>query len=165
MIEEFRVLEESDWERVSTIYKLGIDTELATFETNVPEWETWKENHDLASSLVLCHDSEVVGWGSISPVSKRAVYKGVGEVSIYLHPSVQGIGLGKKLGMALVETSERNGYWTLQAGIFPENKPSIYLHQSLGFRQVGIRERVGKLHNRWRDVVLMERRSRVVGRD
>ncbi|WP_031535143.1 MULTISPECIES: GNAT family N-acetyltransferase [unclassified Bacillus (in: firmicutes)] len=149
------------WEEIATIYRLGIQSRQATFETNVPDWEKWSSSKDLSTSFVLIDEeaNRVIGWAAISKVSNRCVYQGVGEHSVYLHPDYHHKGYGKFLLNKLIEHSESNGYWTLQSGIFPENIASIQLHKSCGFRSVGIREKIGKLDGEWRDVVLMERRS------
>ncbi|WP_445506056.1 GNAT family N-acetyltransferase [Niallia sp. 03190] len=155
------LLTKDHWEQIETIYRLGIETGNSTFETTTPGWESWKNNPDLSCSLVLMktHPLQTIGWASISKVSSRCVYKGVGDVSIYLHPDYHGKGLGKKLLETLIDHSEKKGYWTLQSGIFPENKASIHTHKSCGFREVGIREKIGKHKGIWRDVLFMERRS------
>lgn len=152
-----------DWPAVSAIYLEGIETGNATFETAAPEWEKWDAGHTAHSRLTARSADEVVGWAALGPVSARRVYAGVAEVSVYVAARVRGMGVGRKLLEALIAESERNGIWTLQAGIFPENTASIELHQKLGFRLVGKRERLGCLHGRWRDVMLLERRSRIVG--
>jgi len=149
----------NDWESVRTIYVEGIATGIATFETSAPSWEDWDSRHLLHSRLVARKNGEVVGWAAISPVSRRQVYAGVAEVSIYVGTAHRGDGIGRVLLAALVDESERNGIWTLQAGIFPENEPSLNLHKLAGFREVGRRERIGQLKGEWRDVVLLERRS------
>jgi L-amino acid N-acyltransferase YncA len=151
------------WETVRKIYQEGIATGNATFETSVPEWEEWDKRHLPSCRLVARADNKVLGWAALSPVSSRCVYGGVAEVSIYVAEDARGQGIGRRLLAALVEASEQNGIWTLQAGIFPENAASIQLHQQAGFRIVGRRERIGRMDGRWRDTVLMERRSAVVG--
>lgn len=153
-----RAMFEADWPSVARIYEEGIASGDATFETSVPEWADWDAGHDLSCRLVA-HDDDVVGWAALSPVSRRQVYRGVAEVSIYVAASARGNGIGSQLLGALVEASEAEGFWTLQAGIFPENEASIRLHQRHGFRIVGVRERLGELDGRWRDVTLLERRS------
>jgi L-amino acid N-acyltransferase YncA len=153
----------SDWPAVQTIYEEGIATGEATFETNVPGWEEWDQKHLPDCRLVARRQGCVVGWAALTPVSKRRVYAGVAEVSLYVGASARGQGIGKALLEALVRASEEAGIWTLQAGIFPENTASIGLHRACGFRTVGIRERLGQLRGVWRDVVLMERRSKVAG--
>lgn len=152
-----------DWSAVQAIYREGIATGLATFETDAPGWEAWNKGHLRDCRLIAKTKSQVVGWAAISPVSSRCIYSGVAEVSVYVAASARGMGVGKALLSALVEESERAGIWTLQAGIFPENVSSIALHKACGFREVGHRERIGQLNGIWRDVVLMERRSNVVG--
>jgi phosphinothricin acetyltransferase len=152
-----------DWDTVRAIYREGIATGNATFETDAPAWEAWDNGHLRACRLVAKTDGRVAGWAALSPVSGRCVYAGVAEVSIYVAGSARGQGIGQALLVALVEASERAGLWTLQAGIFPENAASLALHRACGFREVGRRECIGQMDGVWRDVVLMERRSKVVG--
>jgi len=156
---EIDKLLEDDWESVRRIYIEGIETENATFETEAPDWETWDNTHLKTPRLVARRLDEIIGWAALSPVSRRRVYSGVAEVSVYVATRAQGIGVGRRLLMALIEEAERSGIWTLQAGIFPENEASIALHRRCGFREVGRRARIGKLGDVWRDVILMERRS------
>lgn len=158
-----RPMRAGDWPRVAAIYRQGILTGDATFETEVPEWAAWDASHLTAPRAVAELDGEVVGWAALAPYSDRCVYGGVAEVSVYVAASARGRGAGRALLAALVEGSEAAGIWTLQAGIFPENEASLALHTHAGFRRVGVRERVGRLAGGWRDVVLMERRSAVVG--
>jgi phosphinothricin acetyltransferase len=153
----------ADWDAVRRIYLEGIATGNATFEQSAPEWEKWDAGHMKTCRLVARAEDKVLGWAALSPVSGRCVYAGVAEVSVYVAEHARGRGVGDALLMALIRESERNGVWTLQAGIFPENAASIKLHQRSGFRIVGTRERPGQLNGRWRDVVLMERRSKTVG--
>lgn len=152
-----------DWLQVRAIYREGIATGNATFEQTAPDWEQWDSGHLQNPRLVACVDGGVVGWAALSRVSGRCVYGGVAEVSIYVAERARGHGTGSKLLGRLIEESEAAGLWTLQAGIFPENAPSIALHKAAGFRIVGTRERLGRMNGRWRDVVLMERRSAVAG--
>ncbi len=153
----------ADWPAVRVIYEEGIATRNATFETATPEWEAWDAGHLKTCRLVARGGGDVVGWAALSPVSARKVYAGVCEVSVYVAERARGQKIGSKLLRALIESSEREGIWTLQAGIFAENLASLVLHESCGFRVVGIRERMGSLEGRWRNVVLMERRSGVAG--
>lgn len=154
-----------DWPAAAAIYCEGIATGDATFETEVPEWEAWNAAHHSEARLVAEIDGEVVGWAALSPVSSRSAYAGVAEVSVYVAKRVRGRGVGRALLGALVEASEACGVWTLQAGIFPENEASIAVHRRCGFRPVGVREGLGRAADgRWRDVVLLERRSDRVGR-
>ena len=156
-------LEPSDWEAVRAILVEGILTRNATFETEAPDWEAWNVGHLENCRLVARTIDGVVGWASLSPVSGRCFYAGVAEVSVYVAENARGRGVGRTLLEALVEISEKNGIWTLQSGIFPENETSIALHLACGFRQVGVRERLGQMHGHWRDVVLLERRSPTIG--
>lgn len=151
----------TDWERVSKIYQEGIATGIATFETEVPTWEIWDEKHIEHCRIVAEINSEVVGFAVLSQVSKREVYKGVAEVSVYVSTNHRGKNIGKVLLTQLVRESESKGFWTLQAGIFSENIASICLHEKCGFRIVGIREKIGKLHGKWHDNYLLERRSNI----
>lgn len=157
-------LVEKQWPEVRRIYAEGIATGEATFETVPPEaWAEWSESHLEYGRLVALADGRVLGWGALSGVSDRCVYAGVAEVSVYVAAEARGHGVGSALLARLIEEAEANGIWTLQAGIFPENEQSIALHEKLGFRVVGRRERLGKLGGRWRDVLLLERRSTRVG--
>ena len=164
------------WPAVREIYREGIITGNATFETELPDWEKWDSSHrnqcrlialeprneTAAEVLIPLDGARVLGWAALSAVSSRLVYAGVAEISVYVASSARGCGVGKALLQALVQ-SEANGIWTLQAGIFPENAASISLHKSCGFREVGVRRRIGKLGDRWRDVLLLERRSATAG--
>ncbi|WP_225993111.1 GNAT family N-acetyltransferase [Actinomadura rudentiformis] len=153
-------------DEVLAIFQAGIDSGNATFETTCPAWEKFSAGK-LADHRFVARDADrVLGWAALSPISDRPVYAGVAEVSIYIHPEAQGRGAGRALLGALIDSSERGGLWTLQAGIFPENAASIRLHESLGFRLVGVREHLGRHdfggRSVWRDVVLLERRSDIV---
>jgi len=159
-----------DWEQVQAVYLEGIATGHATFEAEVPGWEKWDSSHLAEPRLVVRVRGSVAGWAALSRVSARRVYAGVTEVSIYVGSPFRGQGIGDALLAALINASEKAGIWTMQAGIFPENLSSIELHKKHGFRVLGIREKVGKmtfgeLQGKWRDVVLMERRSKVAGID
>ena len=147
---------------VLEIYRQGIATGNATFESETPSWEKWTAAHLPHSRIIARNGASVLGWAALSPVSSRCVYAGVAEVSIYIAEEARGLGVGRALLEELIRQSENNGLWTLQAGIFPENEASIRLHKSCGFREVGRRERIGKLGDRWRDTVLLERRSKTV---
>jgi L-amino acid N-acyltransferase YncA len=152
-----------DWDAVRAIYLEGIATRNATFETAAPDWEKWAAGHLRHSRLAAKTNGETIGWAALSPVSGRCVYAGVAEVSVYVAARARGQGVGRRLLEALVAESERNGIWTLQAGIFPENVASIELHRRVGFRIVGQRERLGQLDGKWRDVMLLELRSATIG--
>ena len=158
-------LRPEDWPQVAEIYQEGITTENATFATRVPSWEEWDLSHREDCRPVLRRGAEVLGWAALSPVSGRCVYGGVGEVSVYVARRCWGCGLGSRLLAELIRRSEEAGLWTLQAGIFPENVSSLRIHENLGFRVVGTRAAIGRLSGRWRDVVLLERRSSRVGID
>jgi L-amino acid N-acyltransferase YncA len=156
-------MQAADWPAVETIYRSGIATHNATFETESPGWDTWNAGHHVHSRLVARDDQRLLGWAALSPVSRRRVYAGVAEISVYVADDARGKGVGKALMAALIEAAEQNGIWTLQASIFPENVASIRLHEAYGFRQVGRRERIAQLEGKWRDTVILERRSRRVG--
>lgn len=157
-----RPLRSDDWPAVRAIYKEGIRSGDATFETEPPSWERWDAAHPQLR-LVAEQDGSVVGWAALSPASARRCYRGVGEVSVYVAGGARGAGLGRTLLEELVERSEQAGYWTLTAGVFRENEASLRLHLGCGFREVGVREGLGESNGVWRDVLLLERRSRVVG--
>jgi L-amino acid N-acyltransferase YncA len=156
---ELQPMRPEDWPAVRAIYQAGIATGDATFETAAPEWAAWDAAHLVDHRLVARLDGRVVGWVALAPVTERCAYAGVAEDSIYVAPEVQGRGVGRTLLTAALASTEQGGIWTVQTGIFPENEPSVRLHQNCGFRVVGVRERLGKLHGRWRDVLLLERRS------
>lgn len=158
-----RPLRPSDWEAVRRIYLEGIATGDGTFEVAAPDWERWDASHRKDCRLVAVDSNAVKGWAALSPASTRKVYAGVAEVSVYVASAARGKGVGAALLDALVEASENAGLWTLQAGIFPENGASLALHEGRGFRRVGVRERIGYGGGRWRDVVLLERRSARAG--
>jgi phosphinothricin acetyltransferase len=153
----------SDWEDVRIIYLEGIKTGNATFQQVAPSWEEWDKSHLSQCRLVARSQGKVIGWAALSPTSSRCVYAGVAEVSIYVSPQHQGSGVGSRLINIFIEASEQHGFWTLQSGVFPENKASLELHRKFGFREVGRRERIGQMNGIWRDVLLLERRSKVVG--
>lgn len=156
-------MSEKSWEAVRRIYNAGIATKNATFQTEAPEWEIWDQSHRKDCRLIAIIDNQIAGWAALSNVSSRCVYAGVAEVSIYIDPVFRGMGIGDQLMKQLITESERHGIWTLQAGIFPENKASIALHLKNGFRILGTREKIGKMDNVWRDTITLERRSKVVG--
>ena len=157
-----RKLRSSDWDAVRAIYQDGIATGHATFELTVPSWEHWDATHLSDCRLVAQNGDDVLGWAALSPVSDRCVYGGVAETSVYVGAATRGQGVGKALLTALIAASEAAGIWTLQAGILPENVESVALHKAHGFR-VGYRERSGQMRGTWRDTLLLERRSSVVG--
>lgn len=158
-----RKMAEQDWPAVRSIYEEGMATEDATLETEAPSFEAWDAGHMMECRLVATFAEQVVGWAALSRVSSRCVYAGVAEVSVYISAEERGRGIGRRLLQALVSESEQNGIWTLQAGIFPENGPSIALHEKCGFRRIGRRQKLGQMKGRWRDVLLLERRSSIGG--
>jgi len=147
------------WPEVSRIYADGISTGDATFETDVPSWDDWDRSHLSEHRFVALRGGAVVGWVAVRTVSERCVYDGVVENSVYVDERVRGSGVGRLLLERLIASTEAAGIWTIQTGIFPENEPSLRLHQRVGFELVGRRKRLGKLHGAWRDVLLLERRS------
>ena len=150
--------------QVLTIYQLGVDESKAAFETTAPTWEAF-DNVKLQEHRLVALDEgdEVLGWAAVVPVSDRCAYAGVVEHSVYVHPDARGRGVGLALLTALLASTDAAGIWTVQSGIFPENTASLALHSRAGFRVVGTRERIGRHHGTWRDVVLFERRSPTVG--
>jgi phosphinothricin acetyltransferase len=160
-----RDMQPADWDQVSQIYTEGIATGFATFETITPTFNHWDNAHVAQCRFVAEENGEILGWVALSPVSSRCVYGGVAEVSVYISAKNRGKGVGKNLMEHLILESEKAGYWTLQSGIFPENLGSIKLHEKVGFRYIGKRERVGKIHGVWKDNLLFEKRSSVIGID
>ena len=162
---EIRALRVKDWQAVSLIYQDGIDTGHATFETDVPSWSVWNKGHLTSPRLVATSAERVVGWAALTPVSARSVYAGVAETSVYVAQECRGKGVGRALLQTMIAEAESGGIWTLQASIFPENAASLKLHKSCEFRVVGTRKRIARLNGVWRDTVLLERRSNLIGND
>ncbi len=156
------LISEKNWPSISSIYEEGITTGNATFEQTVPSWEKWISNKIRACSIYLTSEKEIIGWGALSKISDREVYSGVAEVSVYIKKEFCKKGYGFQILEKIIELSEENNIWTLQAGIFPENVASINLHKKCGFRLIGRREKIGKMNDQWRDTVLMERRSELL---
>ena len=152
-------MQPQDWPCVRAIYREGIATGMATFETDAPSWDAWDESHLKFGRIVARKNNGTIGWAALSPVSHRQAYAGVAEVGVYVASLHRGAGVGRALLAGLVSESEQRDIWTLQAVVFPENQATIALHTSCGFREVGRRERVGKLNGVWRDTILFERRS------
>ncbi len=155
----------ADWETVRSIYVEGIAFGQATFEVDAPTWDEWNAAHHPFARLVARLAGRIVGWAALSPVSRRACYAGVAEVSVYVAGDHRGQRIGRQLLLAEIAESERRGIWTLQGATFAENEASLRLQRACGFREIGRRERIGRLRGVWRDTVLMERRSPVVGVD
>jgi len=159
-------MSEKDWNEVASIYLEGIKTGKATFQSDIPTWEQWNASHVTSCRLVVRLEDKIAGWAALSPTSSRCVYAGVAEVSVYVGEEYRGMGIGKALLEKIIELSEEEGFWTLQSGIIKENHSSALLHEKCGFREIGYREKVGKMPTGiWHDVVLMERRSKKVGFD
>ncbi len=158
-----REMHENDAAAILDIYRQGLDTGEASFETEPPDWSGWQQKYHHFGRVVCEQNDEVVGWAALAPVSPRHCYRGVAEVSIYVATAASGRGIGSELLAALVEISERNGIWTLFSSIFPENLATRRLHLKHGFREVGIRERIARRDGRWRDTLILERRSQKVG--
>lgn len=160
MTYEIRKMTEADWDEVGKIYQEGMDTNIATFQTECPTWEEWNASHLKPCRLVITEDGKVIGWAALTAVSGRCVYAGVAEASLYIAQEYRGRGAGKKLLLELIRVSEENGFWTLQSGIMQENTASLRLHEICGYRMVGYRERIGRdRFGKWRNTVLMEKRS------
>jgi len=163
---KFKELTKDYWPSVKDIYEEGIATGNATFQSSAPTWDEWNTSHVEKARIIAVDDNdEILGWAALTPVSGRCVYAGVGEVSVYVSANARGKGVGKALLNELIRQSEENGFWTLTAGIFPENEASLKIHRNAGFKVLGIREKIGKMNGQWRDTVLLERRSTVVGID
>ena len=160
------IMKEADWKQVSDIYLAGIQTGIATFQSDLPTWEEWNKGHSTNCRFVARTEEEILGWIALSPFSSRCVYAGVAEVSVYISPKYRGMGIGAALLKHLIQHAEGEGYWTLQVGIIKENISSRVLHKKCGFREMGYRERVGKMKNgTWHDVILMEYRSKLIGNE
>lgn len=155
---QVREMHRSDWERVRDIYKMGIEGGIATFETKAPDWEEWNKSKLTYGRLVAEIKGNVAGWVAITPYSSRQVYKGVVELGIYVDPDFQGNGIGSALIESILKICQKEGVWTIQAGVFPENIASLALHQKFGFNVVGRREKIAQLHWEWKDVLLLEKK-------
>jgi len=162
---EIKELKPEHWTDISRIYQEGIATGNATFEQTCPHWDEWDKNHRKDCRMVVVYNNNIIGWAALSDVSTHCIYTGVGEVSIYVAEKSRGRGVGQFLLHELIHKSEKKGIWTLQAEVFPENENSIRLLKKCGFREVGKRDKIGKMNGRWRDIVLLERRSREAGID
>lgn len=155
----------SDWDQVKKIYLDGVKTGLATFQTGAPEWNEWDQGHIKSCRIVARSGDSILGWAALSPTSSRCCYKGIGEVSIYINETCKGKGIGTALIQHLISESENNGFWTLQSAITKENAASLALHKKCGFREIGFREKIAQMPDgTWHDVVLVERRSYVIGK-
>ncbi len=152
-----------NYPEVARIYGEGLQTGTATFETTIPNWEKWDAGHLSFGRILAVDENKYLGWAALSPVSSRCVYGGVAEVSVYISENARGKGVGEFLLKKLIEISEENNIWTLQSGIFRENTASHRLHSKCGFREIGYKEKVGQLNGIWKDNVLLERRSKIVG--
>ena len=160
LIEHFKT---EDWHSINKIFVQGIETGNSTFTKVPPTQKEWESTYVLDSCIVARINNEITGWVAIKPVSNRPVFMGVAEVSVYISKDFRGKSIGKTLLSSVIDWSEENGYWTLQANIFPENIASVSLHKSLGFREVGVREKIGQMDGTWRDIILLDRRSKKVG--
>jgi L-amino acid N-acyltransferase YncA len=158
-----REMTEDDWSSVARIYKEGIESGHATFESDIPTWRQWNASHMKCCRIVATADNEIAGWAALSTVSGRCVYAGVAEVSVYVSPSYKSQKIGTLLLESLIKESEMYGLWTLQSSVFPENQASLRIHEKTGFRVIGFREKIGKMDDIWRDSVLLERRSKISG--
>lgn len=159
----FETISPTNYPEVALIYEEGIATGNATFQNKAYSWDEWDKAHLRHSRIVGIMDEQVIGWAALSPVSSRCVYEGVAEAGIYIRSTARGKGAGYSLLQKLIESSEQNGIWTIQSGIFQENIASLKLHGKCGFRTVGFREKIGQMHGAWRNTILLERRSQKVG--
>jgi len=162
---EFAGIEESNYAEVARIYLEGIRTGMATFETQVPDWQAWNKGHHEFGRIGLVDQDHMLAWGALTPVSQRYAYRGVAEISVYVAENARGRGLGKLVLQELIRLAEQNNVWTLQAAIMKQNEVSIAMHKKCGFRVIGYREKVAQLNGIWTDSVLMERRSKRIGVD
>jgi L-amino acid N-acyltransferase YncA len=160
---DLRNIDHTNFDQVAEIYKQGIETGLATFQNDIPDWDSWDKSHLSNCRIAVFENNQMAGWASLSPVSGRCVYAGVAEVSVYIAAGQRGKGVGSLLLNQLIDQSEKAGFWTLQSGIFSENIASIKLHEKCGFRQIGYREKIGRKNGIWKDNIIMERRSKIVG--
>ncbi|KGL64195.1 GNAT family N-acetyltransferase [Polaribacter sp. Hel1_85] len=160
---EFVKINKENYKQVAAIYKEGIATNIATFETVVPDWEIWNHKFLSFGRIAIEKENKILAWASLSPTSKRDVYKGVAEVTVYVKASERGKGLGELLLKELIKISEKNTIWTLQTSIFRENKASLHIHKKSGFRVVGYKEKIAQLHGVWQDNMMLERRSKIIG--
>ncbi len=158
-----RAISETDADAVLQIYQQGLDTGEASFETHAPDWPVWQQKYHDFCRLAWEQDGGLLGWAALAPVSARTCYRGVAELSIYVNPTAAGRGIGGQLMAAVIAESEDQGIWTLVSSIFPENEATLKLHLRHGFRRVGIRERIAQRDGRWRDTLILERRSTKVG--
>jgi L-amino acid N-acyltransferase YncA len=154
-----REMRREDSKSVLEIYRMGLETRNATFETIVPSWNDWDSKHLHHSRLVYEENGIVAGWAALTPFSARDVYRGVAELSIYVADGFRGKRIGSALMQHIINLSEHNGIWTLYSSVFPENEATLRLHRNNGFREIGRRERIAQLDNKWRDTILLERRS------
>lgn len=158
----FVEIKKDNYIQVSEIYKEGLETQIATFETKIPSWDTWNNKYHKFGRIALVENEKIIAWASLSSVSDREVYKGVAEVSVYVKASERGKGLGVKVLKELINISEENNIWSLQASIFRENNASLQIHKKCGFRIIGFKEKIAKLNSIWKDNFLLERRSTTV---
>ncbi len=156
-------IKEEDYVQIAEIYLQGILSGHATFETQAPSWQEWRDSHLLDCSLAAFDTTKMLGWAALSPTSKRYAYRGVAEVSVYVSEAYKGKGIGQKLFQSVIEESEKQEIWTIFASIFPENLASLKLHKKMGFREIGYREKVGQMNGVWRNTIILERRSKLVG--
>jgi L-amino acid N-acyltransferase YncA len=157
-----RIMLQSDSQNVLEIYRMGLETRNATFETIVPSWEEWDGKHLSHSRFISEEDGIVTGWAALSPFSSREAYRGVAELSIYVATGYRGKKIGSGLMEKVIASSELNGIWTLFSSVFPENEATLRLHRNFGFREIGRRERIAKLDGVWKDTILLERRSSII---